>query len=92
MRFGSNMNLTLAPSVLQKQQELNLDMISFAKELVPQTYDNDVLNSPFDFATPLTDPNKNIVYAGKFPQSINQLSQLFTTETLANNDTLRYNY
>ena len=79
MRFGVNKNLTLVPSISQKQQELNLAMVDLAKKLIPETYDNDVLNSPYSFATPLTDPTKNIVYHGTIPETIGHLSQLFTT-------------
>jgi len=67
-------------------------MVMLAKSLITNTHNTQIVNSPFTFSTPIHDPNKQITYISSFPSSVNHLTQLFTEETLSNNDTLRYNY
>lgn len=77
------MNITISPSIALRQQQLNSEMVVWAKQLVPQTFDRDPLNTPFSFFLPVTDPSLNVVYGGSFPEVVGQLTQLFTVDTVS---------
>ena len=92
IRFSNNLNLTVDSSMTLKHQELNLEMVSLAKSLISDTFNNDIISSPFLFAVPVTDPIKGVVYRGAFPGAVNLITQLIASDSLTNQNTLRYNY
>lgn len=67
-------------------------MVKLSKKLITDTYELDIKNNPFAYATPLYDPHRQIIYKATFAQAVSKLTQLFTEHSQNNQETVRYNY